>query len=112
MTRLLVLSALALANAVGTFLGLVISSYMGEFAFENLKSDILKCLGLGVIVVACVYGLISLAPHPYVLLVVPVIWFIVMQLLWLELEKMEILIAAVASFVVTMIAVGIASQCF
>jgi hypothetical protein len=42
--RLLVISGLVLANAAGTFVGLLISSYLGGFAFENLRADVLECL--------------------------------------------------------------------
>jgi len=117
MMRLLVISGLVLANAVGTFVGLLVSSYLGGFAFENLKADVLKCVVLAVIVVLLALGLVALFQNvgdvrpAYALAVVPVVWFVVIKLLWLDLERMELTLAGVASLGTTIIALMIALEC-
>jgi len=93
---------LVLACSAGTFIGLFLCSLLGlGFGFGDLKRDCAKCvlLSLSVTTVGC--GLFSIAPIPQVLLPVPILWFILARLLWIDLEKVELAITAVTSLAVT-----------
>ena len=83
--------------ALGMFLGLLICSHVGlAFGFTDLRRDILKCVVVAIVTVAAGTGLWALAKNPRVLLPLPVIWYIVVKLCWLELEKAEVAIVGVS----------------
>jgi len=89
----IVLVLLVVTVAVGMFLGLLICSHVGiGFGFTDLRKDILKCVLVSIVTVAAGAGLLTLAGSLRVLLPLPVIWYIVVKLCWLELEKAEVAI--------------------
>ena len=94
--------ALIIANAAGTFGGLLICCYAGmDFGFEDLRKDVAKCFALATIIVLVAYGLICLSPIPHVLLPIPVVLLFFMKLFWLELQAGEIIIAGFTSLLLT-----------
>lgn len=96
---------LILANAAGTFAGLLLCSYLGlGFGFGDLKYDVLKCLALAAIVLVPASALLCWAPHPGVILPFLIVWFIVMKLLWLDLEKAEIVVTGLVALSATVVA--------
>lgn len=101
---------LVFASSVGTFLGLLPCSLIGlGFGFGCLKRDCAKCILLSSTVVAVGYGLFLLARIPQVFLPVPIIWFLVARLLWIDLEKIELAVTAVTSFAVTAVTMALLS---
>ena len=72
----------------------------------------MKCLVLAAVVVSISAGLLALAPNPRVLLPVPIVYFIVIKLSWLELETPEVFVACVSSIMVTLAVAYLVSQCF
>lgn len=108
---LFVIVVLILANAAGTFAGLLLCSHLGlGFGFGDLKYDVLRCLALAAIVLLPACGLFCWAPHPGVILPFLIVWFIVIKLLWLELQNAEIVVTGVVSLSATMVAAQIIMQ--
>jgi hypothetical protein len=102
MIQALVLCGFVIANAGGAFVGLLINSYMGDYDFTNLKSDIAKCLTLATVFVVGTCILVCWLADPRaivpVMLVIPVLWYWAAKTLWSDLEKAGIVIVGSASF--------------
>lgn len=92
-----------LASALGTFLGLLLCSYIGlGFVFDNLPWDIGKCLIVSCVTIGSIYlmpllqiPILSTFAYP---LVPPLCYWLSMQAAWNDLEMPEIFISAVVSF--------------
>jgi hypothetical protein len=97
---------LILAGAGGTFGGLLVCSHLDlGFAFEDLRADVLKCLGVAAVVVALGGGLLWMWPNIRVIAPLPVVYYLAMKLSWLELEGPEILVAGLGA----LLAMGLAA---
>jgi hypothetical protein len=91
-----------IGSAGGTFLGLLACNYFGlGFAFEDLRSDILKCVLIPTASLGS-WWLISLIPlSPWLvrsaLIINFFIYWIGMKLAWLDIELHEILICCISA---------------
>jgi hypothetical protein len=92
-----------LGSALGTFLGLLLCTYIGlGFSFDNLPWDISKCLIVSCVTIGPLYLLpllqipiLSTSAYP---LVPPLCYWFGMQVAWDDLESPEIFISAIVSF--------------
>ncbi len=108
------------ANATGTFLGLLVCSYMDlGFGFTDLKWDITKCfiIAAAVILPAFAIRFIGNSYDVFYLarsyaIVVCLIYVFGIKLAWLELEKAEILIVSLSALLATFVGAGMASRLF
>jgi hypothetical protein len=106
------------ANAVGTFVGLVVCSYMDmSFAFDDLKSDVIKCfvIAAAVVLPAFIIRYISFNYDVFLIarsyaIVVCLIYVFGVKLAWLQLEKVEMLIICLSALFFTFVGANLAWQ--
>ena len=99
MSSLVLFLVLFVGIAGGAFLGLLICANItvGNFSFEEPGKDIVRCVTVGLITAGAAAGLLAISSHPRVVYGALPVWFIVVKLCWLQLEKAELGIVAIST---------------
>ncbi len=111
MALALIIAMLIVAHAAGTFTGLLACAYFDfGFAFDDLRRDAAKCVGLAVIVILLICGIFWVATGGYVLVLVvalvPATMCGLLVWLWPDAEAPAISVAFLSSMVTTSAVAG------